>query len=122
MESRDYIQREINKLSILFKKLLSLLDQDPTGENTKKAIGNELTDNFASNMLELTNEDLIALGKEQNFSIENWEQLLFFMNGYNNKYPKQINDCDKKLLAIYQQLQKEGGTISFETLSIVDGL
>lgn len=101
---------------------MGLLDQDPTEEDIQNSIDVELATNFTVNILELNITDLMDFGKKQDFSLENWEQLLFFIHGYHIKYPNRINDCKEKLLAIYNHLQKNGGTISFEILSIIGRL
>ncbi len=58
---------------------MGILDQDPTRENIQNTIDEEVVTNFTTNILKLNTGTLIAFGKEQNFSIKNWEQLLFIM-------------------------------------------
>ena len=119
MERRDYIQREISKLSILLKKLLNVLDEKPIEAINQNTIDTELANHFKTNLLDLSTADLIDYCEGQNFSHENMEQLLFLMNSYNTKFPNKISDCNEKLSAIYSHLQKNGDTISFEIYSLV---
>jgi len=120
MEQKDYILREIEKISVLLRYLLGKIVPSDKSETifTKEQLNRELAEELGIDLNELTKitpEAFIAeLSRNEAFNLGNMELLAdLFVQAALNKMSNKIISLTHAL-ELYQYIDKTGSTYSFE--------
>lgn len=131
MEQRDYLQREIEKLGIAIREMISRITG--FGKNGDFSQGIEMTNETLQSELDMDIDDLISVPTDefidtllakQQLDEANLELLADALLSYGDNLLEN-DDATKKLiferaLLIYEHIDKEGGTFSFERRIKID--
>lgn len=124
MKQKDYVEKEIEKLSLILKKLLSVIIK-----STKTEYSNYLADEVNTTLIdkfnlsniefeELNSDDLIQIlidkKKISSSHLEDLANIFYNLAKTSTKDSKKNKSTLKNCLTIYNHLEKSEGIFSFE--------
>ena len=129
MEKKDFILREIEKISILLLYLIGKFVPSKSIEEqqlTEKLINDELIENYGNDLnyiLKLEEKDFDAeFSQRKGFNFENMELLADLLFTVGNNVIKTKPDYLQKALIIYEYINKRSKTYSFERINKINDL
>ena len=129
MEKKDYILREIEKISILLQYLIGKFMPAKTQteqQKTEELINKELVENFGNDLdfiLNLPNENFdLELSKNKGFNYENIELLADLLYTLGNNQLENNKVYLLKSLELYRYIDEKSKTFSFERSSKINTL
>ncbi len=127
MEKKDFILREIEKISILLLYLIGKFVPSKSIEEqqlTEKLINDELIENYGNDLnyiLNLNEKDFeTEFNQNKGFNFENIELLADLLYTIGNNQVAINIDYIKKALELYEYINKKSKTYSFERISKIE--
>jgi hypothetical protein len=129
MEKKDFILREIEKISILLLYLIGKFVPSKSLEEqqlTEKLINDELKENYGNDLnyiLKLNEKDFdTEFSQNKGFNFENIELLADLLYTMGNDEIKTKPEYLHKALLIYEYIDKKSKTFSFERINKINDL
>jgi len=129
MERKDFILREIEKISVLLLYLIGKFVPSKSIEElqqTEKLINDEFKEAFGNNLnyiLKLEEKDFDSeFSQKKGFNFENIELLADLLYTIGNDEIKTKPDYLHKALLIYEYIDKKSKTFSFERINKINDL
>jgi len=129
MERKDFILREIEKISVLLQYLIGKFVPSKSIEElqqTEKLINDEFKEAFGNNLnyiLKLEEKDFDSeFSQKKGFNFENIELLADLLYTIGNDEIKTKPDYLHKALLIYEYIDKKSKTFSFERINKINDL
>lgn len=124
MQQKDFILREIEKISTLLRYLIGKLIPSSSVENSKETIeliNRELVENSGFNINEILNISINdfdeVFTQSKGYSFENIELFADLLYTIGNDSLENKNNYLQKALEIYEYIDKKTKTFSFERLN-----
>ena len=127
MQQRDFILREIEKISTLLRYLIGKLIPSSSVENSEEIIeliNRELVENSGFNINEILSFSIKdfdkVFTKSKGYSFENIELLADLLYTIGNDQVAINIDYIKKALELYEYINEKSKTYSFERISKIE--
>lgn len=127
MQQKDFILREIEKISTLLRYLIGkLIPSNSVGnyEETIELINRELVENSGFNINEILEFSIKDFDKvliqNKGYSFENIELLADLLYTLGNDQSQPKNNYLKKTLQLYEYINEKSKTYSFERISKIE--
>ena len=127
MQQKDFILREIEKISTLLRYLIGKLIPSNSVENyeeTIELINRELVENSGFNINEILEFSIKDFDKvliqNKGYSFENIELLADLLYTLGNDQSQPKNNYLKKTLQLYEYINEKSKTYSFERISKIE--
>ncbi|MCD4833337.1 MAG: hypothetical protein K8R31_06045 [Bacteroidales bacterium] len=127
MQQKDFILREIEKISTLLRYLIGKLIPSNSVENyeeTIELINRELVENSGFNINEILEFSIKDFDKvliqNKGYSFENIELLADLLFTLGNDQSQSKNNYLKKTLQLYEYINEKSKTYSFERISKIE--